>query len=63
MKKEQFSDMMNNIDDELIVNAKETRKKARKVSWKPIGAIHRAFLQKLPVKVRFAYATSISFLQ
>ena len=43
MKKEQFSDMMNNIDDELIVNAKETRKKARKVSWKQISAIAACF--------------------
>ena len=39
MKKEQFSDMMNNIDDELIVNAKATSKAKRKVSWKPISAI------------------------
>ena len=39
MKKEQFSDMMNNINDELIVNAKETRKKARIISWKQISAI------------------------
>ena len=39
MKKEQFSDMMNNIDDELIVNAKATNKAKRKVSWKPISAI------------------------
>lgn len=43
MKKEQFSDMMNNIDDELIVNAKETRKTARKVSWKQISAIAACF--------------------
>ena len=43
MKKEQFSDMMNNIDDELIVNAKETRKTARKVSWKQFGAIAACF--------------------
>ena len=40
MKKEQFSDMMNNIDDELIVNAKETNKIKRKVSWKQIGRAH-----------------------
>lgn len=39
MKKEQFSDMMNNIDDELIVNAKATNKAKRKISWKPISAI------------------------
>ena len=39
MKKEQFSDMMNSIDDELIVNAKATNKAKRKVSWKPISAI------------------------
>ena len=43
MKKEQFSDMMNNIDDELIVNAKETRKTARKVSWKQISVIAACF--------------------
>lgn len=43
MKKEQFLDMMNNIDDELIVNAKEARKTARKVSWKQIGAIAACF--------------------
>ena len=39
MKKEQFSDMMNNIDDDLIVNAKATNKAKRKISWKPISAI------------------------
>ena len=39
MKKEQFSDMMNSIDDELIVNAKATNKAKRKISWKPISAI------------------------
>ena len=39
MKKEQFSDMMNNIDDELIVNAKATNKAKRKISWKSISAI------------------------
>ena len=43
MKKEQFSDMMNNIDDELIVNAKETRKTTRTVSWKQISAIAACF--------------------
>ena len=39
MKKEQFSDMMNNIDDELIANAKAPNKTKRKVPWKQIGAI------------------------
>lgn len=43
MKKEQFSDMMNNIDDELIVNAKVTNKAKRKISWKPLGAIAACF--------------------
>lgn len=43
MKKEQFSDMMNNIDDELIVNAKATNKAKRKISWKPISAIAACF--------------------
>ena len=44
MKKEQFSDMMNNIDDELIVNAKATNKKKRKIPWKQMGAIAACFL-------------------
>ena len=43
MKKEQFSDMMNNIDDELIVNAKATNKAKGKISWKPISAIAACF--------------------
>lgn len=43
MKKEQFSDMMNHIDDELIVKAKETHKTKRRVSWKQIGAAAACF--------------------
>lgn len=43
MKKEQFSDMMNNIDDELIVNAKTTNKAVRKISWKQVSAIAACF--------------------
>lgn len=43
MKKEQFSDMMNHIDDELIVNAKAAGKTKRKVSWKQISAIAACF--------------------
>lgn len=43
MKKEQFSDMMNNIDDDLIVNAKSTTKAKRKITWKQISAIAACF--------------------
>lgn len=39
MKKEQFSNMMSNIDDELIVNAKAPSKTKRKVSWKQLSTM------------------------
>ena len=58
MKKEQFSDMMNNIDDELIVNAKETRKAARKVSWKQISAIAACFCLVLTAIICIPIAVS-----
>jgi len=43
MKKEQFLDMMSNIDDALIVNAKAMSETKRKILRKQIGAIAACF--------------------